>query len=71
METETGKVKWFDVKKGFGFITPDISGRDCFVHHTCIVGKGYKRKSLVEGEQVTFEKIDGKDGPKAINVTRK
>ena len=63
----SGKVKWFDNKKGFGFITQD-SGPDVFVHHSSILGGGYK--TLNEGEQVTFEAIPGDKGLKAINVQR-
>ena len=63
----SGKVKWFDNKKGFGFIAQD-SGQDLFVHHTCIQGKGYK--TLHEGELVNFELVDGDNGPKAVNVQR-
>ena len=63
----SGKVKWFDNKKGFGFIARD-QGDDVFVHHTSIQGPGYK--TLLEGEIVTFEIIDSDKGPKAQNVLR-
>lgn len=63
----SGKVKWFDNKKGFGFISQD-SGPDVFVHHTSILGSGYK--TLNEGEQVIFEAIPGDKGLKAQNVQR-
>ncbi len=63
----SGKVKWFDNKRGFGFITQD-TGQDVFVHHSCIAGSGYK--SLTEGETVTFEAITGEKGFKAQNVQR-
>lgn len=63
----SGKVKWFDNKKGFGFIAQD-SGQDVFVHHTCIQGEGFK--TLNEGEAVTFEVIPGDKGLKAQNVQR-
>lgn len=62
-----GKVKWFDNKKGFGFIAQD-AGMDVFVHHTNITGKGYK--TLNEGEVVTFDLISTDKGPKAQNVQR-
>ena len=63
----SGKVKWFDNKKGFGFIAQD-SGQDVFVHHSSIMGPGYK--TLVEGEVVTFETVPGDKGLKAQNVQR-
>jgi CspA family cold shock protein len=63
----SGKVKWFDNKKGFGFIIQE-SGPDVFVHHSCILGNGYK--TLNEGEQVTFEIAPGDKGLKAQNVQR-
>ena len=63
----SGKVKWFDNKKGFGFIAQD-SGQDVFVHHTSIIGSGYK--SLNEGEVVTFDAVPGDKGLKAQNVQR-
>ena len=49
----TGTVKWFNDAKGYGFITPEGNGKDVFVHHSNIVGNGYK--SLSEGAKVTFE----------------
>jgi CspA family cold shock protein len=64
----SGKVKWFDNKKGFGFIAQD-SGQDVFVHHSSIVGQGYK--TLSEGEVVDFEVIQSEKGLKAQNVQRK
>jgi CspA family cold shock protein len=63
----SGKVKWFDNKKGFGFIAQD-TGKDVFVHHTSIVGNGYK--TLKEGETVQFDLIESDKGPKAQNVQR-
>jgi cold shock protein len=63
----SGKVKWFDNKKGYGFIAQD-SGQDVFVHHTSIMGQGYK--TLNEGEVVNFEIIDSGKGLKAQNVQR-
>jgi cold shock protein len=62
----TGTVKWFSDEKGFGFITPDEGGKDLFVHHTGIIGDGYK--SLAEGAQVSYEAEAGDKGPKAVNV---
>jgi CspA family cold shock protein len=62
----TGTVKWFNDAKGYGFITPEGGGEDLFVHHTSIVGGGYK--SLAEGAKVEFEGAAGAKGPEAKNV---
>jgi CspA family cold shock protein len=62
----TGKVKWFNDSKGFGFICPDDGGEDLFVHHSEIVSQGYA--SLQEGQSVEFEVGEGKKGPCAIAV---
>jgi CspA family cold shock protein len=62
----TGTVKWFNEKKGFGFITPDEVGDDLFVHHSEIKMSGYT--SLAEGQKVQFEIGQGKKGPCATNV---
>lgn len=60
-----GKVKWFNPRKGYGFIaTPD--GRDVFVHYSSVAGEGFK--TLDEGDVVTFEVIEGEKGPRATNV---
>jgi CspA family cold shock protein len=64
----SGKVKWFDNKKGFGFIAQE-SGQDVFVHHSSIVGQGFK--TLNEGEVVDFDVIQSDKGLKAQNVQRK
>lgn len=64
----SGKVKWFDNKKGFGFITPDHGNQDVFVHHTSILGQGFK--TLSDGDMVNFEIIQSTKGLKAQNVTR-
>ena len=61
-----GTVKWFDNKKGYGFIT-DGEGKDIFVHYTGIVSEGFK--TLEEGQTVSFELIDGKKGKQADQVT--
>ena len=63
----SGKVKWFDNKKGFGFIAQN-SGQDVFVHHSSIVGPGFK--TLNEGEEVLFEVVVSDKGLKAQNVQR-
>jgi CspA family cold shock protein len=62
----TGTVKWFNNAKGFGFITPRDGGKDVFVHHSAMVGSGYK--SLAEGPKVTFTIKQGPKGPSATNV---
>jgi CspA family cold shock protein len=63
----SGKVKWFDNKKGFGFIAQN-SGQDVFVHHTSITGAGFK--TLNEGDEVSFDVIPSDKGLKAQNVQR-
>ena len=63
----SGKVKWFDNKKGFGFIAQS-SGQDVFVHHSSIVGGGFK--TLNEGDEVSFEIVNSEKGLKAQNVQR-
>ncbi len=64
---ETGKVKWFNGAKGFGFIQRE-SGEDVFVHFKEIVGEGYK--TLNEGDNVSFEVTRGPKGLQATNVTK-
>ncbi len=62
----TGTVKWFNDAKGYGFITPDVGGKDLFVHHSSISGDGFK--SLPEGAKVDFQSAEGAKGPEAQNV---
>jgi cold shock protein len=62
----SGIVKWFNDAKGYGFIAPDEGSKDLFVHHSSILGDGYK--SLNEGARVEFEQVDGAKGPEATNV---
>ena len=62
-----GKVKWFSNQKGFGFIARD-NNTDVFVHHSAILMDGYR--TLEEGEEVSFELVNGPKGPQALNVTR-
>ena len=62
-----GTVKWFNDRKGFGFIT-DKDNTDVFVHHTSIQGNGFK--SLAEGDHVSFDTEQGPKGPKANNVVK-
>jgi len=63
----SGQVKWFDNRKGFGFIKQE-SGQDVFVHHSSIKGTGFK--ILNEGELVSFDVVASERGPKAENVHR-
>jgi CspA family cold shock protein len=63
----TGTVKWFNDDKGFGFITPEDGSKDLFVHHSAIVGEGFR--SLAEGAKVSYEAEQGPKGPNATNVT--
>ena len=63
----TGKVKWFNNAKGYGFIERE-GGSDVFVHYSAIQGAGFR--SLEEGQPVEFEIVDGPKGPQAGNVTR-
>ena len=62
----TGVVKWFNAEKGYGFITPDDGGKDCFVHFSAIQGGGFRK--LEEGQKVEFEVGQGQKGPQAENV---
>ncbi|ACD66011.1 cold-shock DNA-binding domain protein [Sulfurihydrogenibium sp. YO3AOP1] len=64
----TGTVKWFDSKKGFGFITRDDNGQDIFVHFSAIQGSGFK--NLEEGQKVRFEIVQDEKGPRADKVEK-
>ena len=63
----TGKVKWFDAKKGFGFIEHE-GGKDVFVHYSSISGDGFR--TLEDGEKVEFDLVEGAKGLQAQNVTK-
>jgi CspA family cold shock protein len=64
---KTGTVKWFSDEKGYGFITPEDGGKDCFVHFSALP-KGNGRRTLVEGQKVEFTQVVGTKGPAAENV---
>jgi len=68
-KVSTGTVKWFNSKKGFGFIVPDDGGEDLFVHHSEIKTTGYAE--LQEGQKVEFQVGQGKKGPCAVSVVPK
>jgi CspA family cold shock protein len=63
----TGTVKWFSDDKCYGFITPDDGSKDVFVHHSAILGEGYK--TLDENAKVQYEPGQGEKGPQATNVS--
>lgn len=63
-----GRVKWFNDKKGFGFIEPEDGGEDVFVHHTSIQSDGFR--TLLEGQAVEFEMTRGPKGFQAQNVQK-
>ncbi len=63
-----GTVKWFNPRKGYGFITAE-NGKDIFVHYADISGEGYK--TLVEGDLVSFDVVEGEKGLRAENVVHK
>ena len=65
----TGTVKWFNARKGFGFITPDEGDKDVFVHHTAIVTKNDEFANLNENDKVEFDVNQGEKGLEAKNVT--
>lgn len=68
MSKKTGTVKWFNNDKGYGFISPEDGGKDLFVHHTNILGEGYK--SLTEGDRVEFATANGPKGEFATEVSK-
>jgi CspA family cold shock protein len=64
----SGTVKWFNDAKGYGFLTPDGSATDVFVHFSAIEATGFK--SLKDGDRVEFEVVKGQKGPQAANVRK-
>ncbi len=64
--SSTGSVKWFNDSKGYGFLQVEGSDQDIFVHYSAIQGEGFK--SLVPGQAVQFELVDGQKGPQATHV---
>ncbi|MBY9007839.1 MAG: cold-shock protein [Candidatus Lokiarchaeota archaeon] len=64
-----GTVKWFNSRKGFGFITPEDGSDDVFVHFSAIKGEDNEFKTIYEGDIVEYEIVDGKKGPQANEVT--
>ena len=66
-ERMIGKVKWFNDQKGYGFIAQE-GGKDVFVHHSAIQMEGFR--TLAEGEEVTYELVEGNKGPQAVNVRK-
>ena len=68
MESVRGVVKWFNEKKGYGFITPSYGGQDVFMHYSSLDGKGFK--TIQEGQAVSFQVIKGPKGEQAVNVIK-
>lgn len=60
---KSGAIKFYVIEKGYGFIVQDDSDKDIFFHHS-----GLNSKEIVEGDRVTYEEIDGKKGPQAVNI---
>ena len=65
---EKGTVKWFDSRKGFGFITLEDGSQDIFVHYSGIKGEEDEFKKIFEGDEVEFNITEGKKGPQATDV---
>lgn len=63
-----GTIKWFSDQKGYGFVTPDGSGKDVFVHFSALQGEGFK--TLSEGQRISFDITQGPKGDQAANVVK-
>ena len=63
-----GIIKWFSDQKGYGFVTPDGSGKDVFVHFSALQGEGFK--TLAEGQRISFDITQGPKGDQAANVVK-
>ena len=63
-----GTIKWFSDQKGYGFVTPDGSGKDVFVHFSALQGEGFK--TLAEGQRISFDITQGPKGDQAANVVK-
>lgn len=68
MTKESGTVKWFNEKKGYGFIVRESGDRDLFVHHSAIIAEGFR--TLAEGDRVEFTVTQGQKGPAADQVRK-
>jgi cold shock protein len=66
MSSENGKVRWFNNKKGYGFLQKDSDGKDIFIHYSAITMEGYK--TLKTNDVVSFDVVQGEKGPMAANV---
>ncbi len=64
----TGIIKWFDGKKGFGFISQDDGSNDVFLHYSAIKGEDGKFRTVYEGDKVEYEITTGEKGPQAVNL---
>ena len=64
----TGTIKWFSDQKGYGFVTPEGSGKDVFVHFSALQGEGFK--TLSEGQRISFDITQGPKGEQAANVVK-
>jgi CspA family cold shock protein len=66
----TGRVKWWNDAKGYGFLTPDAGGEDVFVHYSAVRRNGHERRTLEDDDAVEFDIVQGQKGPQADGVTK-